>query len=175
MRSLLFTVITFIALTACAEKQPAQKAEATLIDNKGTTIGHASFTQGTQGVVIRIKAKDLSPGIHGMHFHKTGECSDHDHFKKAGGHIDPHSKPHGFFHPEGPHEGNLPNLIVHQDGTAETELYSSLVSLNGENNVPALLDKDGSTLIIHTNEDDHKTQPIGGAGGRIACGVIYSS
>ena len=37
---------------------------------------------------------------------------------------------------------------------------------------PALLDEDGSAVIIHENPDDHITQPIGGAGGRVACGVV---
>ncbi|HBX92207.1 MAG TPA: superoxide dismutase, partial [Hyphomonas sp.] len=36
----------------------------------------------------------------------------------------------------------------------------------------SLLDEDGSALIIHEAEDDHMTQPIGGAGARVACGVI---
>ncbi len=36
----------------------------------------------------------------------------------------------------------------------------------------ALLDEDGSAVIIHEHPDDHLTQPIGSAGGRIACGVI---
>ena len=40
--------------------------------------------------------------------------------------------------------------------------------------MPALLDEDGSAVIIHEQPDDHLTQPIGGAGGRIACGVIVS-
>ncbi|HBJ40113.1 MAG TPA: hypothetical protein DDZ20_04910 [Hyphomonas sp.] len=34
------------------------------------------------------------------------------------------------------------------------------------------MDEDGSALIIHEAEDDHMTQPIGGAGARVACGVI---
>ena len=35
-----------------------------------------------------------------------------------------------------------------------------------------LKDADGSALVIHANPDDHMSQPIGGAGARIACGVI---
>ena len=38
--------------------------------------------------------------------------------------------------------------------------------------MPALLDEDGSAVIIHENPDDHMAQPIGGAGGRIGCGII---
>ena len=36
----------------------------------------------------------------------------------------------------------------------------------------ALLDDDGSALVIHAQQDDHITQPIGGAGGRVACAVL---
>ncbi|WP_368859879.1 superoxide dismutase family protein [Mycobacterium tuberculosis] len=35
-----------------------------------------------------------------------------------------------------------------------------------------LKDANGSALIIHAKADDHKSQPIGGAGDRIACAAI---
>jgi Cu-Zn family superoxide dismutase len=38
-----------------------------------------------------------------------------------------------------------------------------------------LLDEDGSTLIIHEAADDHMSQPIGAAGGRVACGLIEAT
>lgn len=147
-------------------------ASANIINNDGKSIGSAHFTQGTEGVLIEIKVSNLPAGKHGMHFHQMGTCEDMEHFKMAGGHIMPTGKPHGFLHEEGPHEGNLPNLIVHKDGTAHVELYTELVGIKDDSGKPALLDKDGSTLMIHINEDDHKTQPIGGSGRRIACGVI---
>ena len=53
-------------------------------------------------------------------------------------------------------------------------LHAVLVSV-ADGDRPALLDGDGSAVIIHENSDDHLTQPIGGAGGRIACGVILRS
>ena len=37
-----------------------------------------------------------------------------------------------------------------------------------------MLDEDGSAIVVHENADNRMTQPIGGAGGRIACGVIDS-
>ena len=40
---------------------------------------------------------------------------------------------------------------------------------------PGLLDEDGSAVVIHANPDDHLTQPIGGAGGRVGCGVISAT
>jgi superoxide dismutase, Cu-Zn family len=36
----------------------------------------------------------------------------------------------------------------------------------------SLKDADGSSLVIHANADDGLTQPIGGAGDRVACAVI---
>lgn len=141
-----------------------------IINNKGEKIGTIKLRQGTEGILINIKAKDLPPGYHGMHFHKVANCSDHEHFKMAEGHVDPDKKPHGYLNEKGPHEGNLPNLIVAKDGRVEVELYSHMVSLKeGKAN---LLDADGSAFIIHTNPDDHVSQPIGGAGARIACAEI---
>lgn len=149
----------------------AANAVATMINRSGAEIGSAALYQGTDGLIIRLAVNGLAPGVHGMHFHAIGTCEDAaDGFKATGGHVMPLGKPHGYMNPGGPHAGNLPNLIVAADGTANVELHTHLVSLTED---PAnLLDADGSTLIIHENEDDHITQPIGGAGGRIACGVI---
>jgi Cu-Zn family superoxide dismutase len=49
------------------------------------------------------------------------------------------------------------------------EVASESVSLSGDQ---GLKDRDGSALVIHANEDDHATQPIGGAGARVGCAVI---
>jgi Cu-Zn family superoxide dismutase len=34
------------------------------------------------------------------------------------------------------------------------------------------MDADGAALVIHANPDDYRSQPIGGAGDRVACAVI---
>ena len=173
---LTFTAVSLFALlgTAQAKNHIGMQAHSSIVNNAGETIGHAYYTQGNQGVVLEVKVRNLPAGKHGMHFHEVGTCEDHDNFKMAKGHIMPTGKPTGYFYPEGPHEGNLPNLIVAADGTAHVELYTELVSINGYGDKASLLDDNGSTLMIHINEDDHKTQPIGGSGARIACGVIKS-
>ncbi|PSR16072.1 superoxide dismutase family protein [filamentous cyanobacterium CCP3] len=159
-----------VALMACPGSAFALSTQAELIDNSGKPIGTVEVEQGHKGVLVNIQAKDLPPGYHGMHFHAVGDCSDLATFKSAGGHVNPFDTPHGFRNPDGPHEGNLPNLVVAADGTVEVELYSDLVELDAG---PAkLLDDDGTALIIHTDKDDHYSQPIGGSGGRIACAVI---
>ncbi len=147
-----------------------QTASADIISNAGASVGALTIEQGPRGIVINLDVRDLPPGRHGMHFHAVGSCAPMETFSEAGGHIMPKNLPHGFFHPDGPHAGNLPNLIVSADGTAKVELYSNLLML--DQGQGAILDEDGSTLMIHTNPDDHFTQPIGGSGGRIACGVI---
>lgn len=169
MRLVLRVLTCFTFLSPVFADQHDSVTE-TIVNNSGQSIGEVFITQGTEGVLINIKVTGLPPGYHGMHFHTVADCSDHDHFKNAKGHIDPHKKPHGYLNPDGPHEGNLPNLIVAKDGSVEVELYSEMVSLkDGE---ARLLDEDGSALIIHANRDDHTSQPIGGSGGRLACAEI---
>jgi Cu-Zn family superoxide dismutase len=46
------------------------------------------------------------------------------------------------------------------------------VSWKGAGGRPALSDADGSALVFHANADDQTTQPIGGAGDRVACAVV---
>ena len=157
-------------LSASPAFADALSTEADIINNSGITIGTVQVEQGHKGVLVNIQAEALPPGYHGMHFHAVGDCSDLAEFKSAGGHVNPFDTPHGFLNPDGPHEGNLPNLVVAADGTVEVELYSDLVEL--ESGAAKLLDDDGTALIIHTDKDDHYSQPIGGSGGRIACAVI---
>jgi len=131
-----------------------------------------TVTPAPNGVLLRIEAKGLPPGWHGMHFHEKGDCGDSA-FKNAGAHV--HAKTpvvHGLLNAEANDAGDLPNLYVAADGTATVEVYSTLVSMKGEGGRAALLDADGSALVIHASPDDYKSQPIGGAGARIACAVV---
>ena len=79
---------------------------------------------------------------------------------------------HGLLNPDANEAGDLPNVFVAADGTANAEIFTTFVSLGGVDGRQDLTDKDGSAIVVHANADDHKTQPIGGAGARIACGVI---
>ena len=64
-----------------------------------------------------------------------------------------------------------PNIYAAADGEAKAEFFTTLVTVDG-GTMPTLLDDDGSAVVIHENPDDHVTQPIGGAGGRVGCGVV---
>lgn len=167
---LMFFVFATIALHALAE-DAAPTAKAALIDNEGKEMGTASFTQGPTGVLVHIDAKGLTPGKHGFHLHAVGDCSDHDHFKKAGGHLMSEGEAHGILSAK-PHAGDFPNLFVGADGAAKADFFSERIALKEGMNKPALLDKDGAALMIHKDADDYVTDPTGNAGDRIACGVI---
>ena len=52
------------------------------------------------------------------------------------------------------------------------EVFTPFVSLAAGGDKPGLLDADGSALVIHARADDYASQPIGGAGDRVACAVI---
>lgn len=150
------------------------EARAELIDRNRTVVGHAHLQQGPTGVLITIEMNGLPEsaiGWHGAHLHSIGDCSNED-FTSSGGHINPDGKAHGLLHTEGPDNADLPNIYVHSDGSVRAQAFTTKVSLNGENGMPALFDVDGSALVFHDNADDHMTQPIGGAGARHVCGVI---
>jgi Cu-Zn family superoxide dismutase len=117
---------------------------------------------------------ESATGWHGVHLHMIGDCSNAD-FTSSGGHINPSGRSHGLLNPEGPDNADLPNIYVHEDGVLRAQVFTDRVSLNGEYDAPALLDDNGSALVIHDNEDDHSTQPIGGAGARHVCGVVEAA
>ena len=158
-----------LALAAAPAASAADMAAAEIVGTDGAVIGKATFEQTRGGVLVSVEAAGLPPGGHGIHLHAVGACTPD--FKAAKGHINPGKVKHGLRHPEGPDNGDLPNLYVAADGSARAEFFTTRVSVAGAD-MPALLDGDGSAVIIHENPDDHITQPIGGAGGRIGCGVI---
>lgn len=138
------------------------RARARLIDGRGERIGEVFAWQGVKGVAIQLRANSLPAGWHGVHLHMTGDCSDVGAFKASGGHVEGAGGPHGFLHPQGTHGGGPPNIYAYADGTARADFFTASVVLSD------LKDSDGAALIVHAAPDDYQTQPIGGAGARIA-------
>lgn len=144
------------------------RATADMIGATGETIGSANILGGPNGVVIRIELAPgaLTPGWHGLHLHATGDCSDIGTFKASGGHVGKVEGGHGLLNQKGPEGGDIPNIWAAGDGSAGYETFTQLATMAD------LVDANGAAIIIHEGPDDHLTQPIGGAGGRVACGVI---
>ena len=169
MRQVANMLDAIVTLAAAPVTSAADMAGADIVNADGKVIGKATLEQMPTGVLISVDVTGLPPGGHGIHLHATGSCTPD--FKAAGGHINPDKAKHGLRNPEGPDAGDLPNLFAAADGSARAEFFTTRVSVSGGDRA-ALLDGDGSAVIIHENPDDHMTQPIGGSGGRIACGVI---
>lgn len=161
------------AQTAAAVRAPVgATARAALVNGTGGSAGVATFRQGPTGVLIRVEATGLTPGWHGLHLHAVGQCAAP--FQSAGSHIQHAGQtvPHGYLNAEGPDSGDLPNLYVGADGRGFAEVFTSAAGLNEGGPGEYLLDADGSSILIHASPDDYSSQPIGGAGDRVACGVV---
>jgi superoxide dismutase, Cu-Zn family len=168
-------LLTTAASSAAAQvPTPAEvptTARAELVDRDGVRTGNVVLTQTPHhGVLLRIEAWGLEPGVHAIHIHETGRCDPPD-FESAGGHFNPTDAGHGALHPTGMHVGDLLNLHVPADGRVVTERHAPRATLaSGE--TASLLDGDGTAVVIHVSADDYRSQPTGDAGGRVACGVI---
>jgi superoxide dismutase, Cu-Zn family len=164
-------VIAAPALAQAPAGGAVQSHESPIVGLKGEVIGKVAIRSSENATVVRIAimAGGLAPGWHGLHFHSVGDCSDVGQFERAKGHVNHENAQHGLLNPEGPEEGDLPNIYANADGSANAELSSESIVLVGPQ---GLKDRDGSALVIHASEDDHTSQPIGNAGARVACAAI---
>jgi Cu-Zn family superoxide dismutase len=156
----------------------ARDARTLLRDQAGQPVGVVKLTQEAQGkVLVRAVAHDLPAGFHGFHVHAVGECVPP--FTSAGGHYNPGGATHG------DHAGDMPVLLVNDDGSAELRFKTDRFALED------LFDADGSAIIVHAAPDNYANIPdryhshtedvfgpdsatlaTGDAGGRLACGVV---
>ena len=144
-------------------------ATAELQDAAGKRIGVATFTSADSGAYLAVSVAGLPPGEHGVHFHQNGDCTPPA-FTTAGPHFNPAGRQHGLENPEGPHAGDLPNLRVEPDGSADTSFRLAPDLLRS--GAASLLEPRATALVIHARPDDQRTDPSGNSGDRIACGVI---
>lgn len=168
---------TLLAATLLSLALPAAAAEKTVTVNAvsengiGEKIGTLTLMDSVKGLVIDPDLSQLTPGAHGFHIHENPSCAAGMKDGKpsaaaaAGGHYDPtHQAKHAGPRGEG-HRGDLPALMVKGDGTATDKVFAPHLTL---------ADVSGRAIMIHASGDNYSDQPkpLGGGGGRIACGVI---
>ena len=149
-----------------------KRATATLVNAEGAKVGKVILYQWRGKVTVAGRVKGLTAGFHGFHIHTVGRCEGPK-FESAGGHLklDPQSI-------HGAHTGDMPSLLVNQDGTASAVFETDRFTIR------QLRDADGSAVMVHAGADnfanipsrygapDDETKNTGDAGARAACGVI---
>ena len=138
----------------------------------GDAAGTVAITESPYGLVFTPDLNGLPPGVHGFHVHKKASCAPADVNGKptpagaAGGHYDPQKTgKHGAPWGDG-HLGDLPALYVNAEGNATNPVLAPRLK--------KLDELKGRALMVHAGGDNHADhpEPLGGGGGRIACGAI---
>lgn len=143
-------------------------ATAMVRDTAGRDLGTLTLAETGDRIQVTGTLRGLAPGPRAIHVHAVGQCEPP--FESAGPHWNPTSRQHGTENPQGPHLGDMPNLQVGADSTANVSVTTPPgATLRGAN---GLLDADGAAVVVHAGADDYRTDPSGDAGGRVACGVV---
>lgn len=131
--------------------------------------GEVQFNQLRDVVEITANIFNLPPFMRGdgpavspfgFHIHDGGSCAygtGEMPFPETGLHYNPDGRPHG------DHAGDMPSLFPTKTG----RVYMSFI--DDRFTVGEII---GKTVVIHQSPDDYITQPAGGSGTKIACGVI---
>jgi superoxide dismutase, Cu-Zn family len=176
----LFSLAGALVLSMSTGVRAADNPVATIRIEGPGILGQAKLVEFAPGFVrvdVRVNAdpRVLTPGLHGIHFHAIGSCaSGAAPFSEAGGHFDPgpfsSSLPVEANHPY--HLGDLPNLVVDQQGRGRLRTITSRITL--VDSPTTIFDADGTAVIIHELTDQIAAGGTGPqtGGGRLACGVI---
>ena len=163
-------LVVLFGLWGCNEmtsvQQPGADAVAVLIATDGNDAeGVVRFARIDAGVRIMAEIKRLSPGLHGFHIHRFGDCRAPD-AVSAGEHFNPQASRHGGPESEHRHAGDLGNLSADAQGVAIVDRVAPLIQIDGPDSII------GRSVIVHADPDDLTSQPSGASGVRLACGVI---
>jgi Cu-Zn family superoxide dismutase len=166
-----FAGVLVIAGCATMTMAPSGPSAVALLEaTKGNaTTGTVNFMQKGDKVVVTARVSGLAPGAHGFHIHEKGDCSSGDGMS-AGGHFNPHGKPHASPAGADRHAGDLPMLQADGSGNAALTVEVDAITVGS-----GAADVVGRAVIVHKDPDDFTTQPTGNSGARVACGVIRKS
>lgn len=169
------SLVALSSLVACSSEGPIDPpaareilATASMLNATGDQIGDAILSNKEGTISIELSVTDLEPGERAFHLHSIGECVAPG-FTSAGGHLNPFEREHGSLNPQGQHLGDLPNLMIGEDGSGSTIFEFS----GGTPELAELIfDEDGTAVMLHAGPDDYLSDPAGAAGPRVACGVL---
>ena len=162
----------------------------------GNPAGNVRFSRSDDGnVLVSARLRGLTPGFHGFHVHSVGVCDREA--TDPGGNPSPFLSTGSHYNPvatntHGAHSGDMPALLVMQDGTAVLRFKTDRFTLR------ELRDDDGSAVIVHAGPDnlahipattstgaeryhshsenvfgaDSASKATGDAGARFGCGIV---
>ena len=173
MRKHLLAVVLIAAalsMTACDEPGTVTMY-AINADGVGAPMGKVKVSENPHGVLFTPNLSGLTPGIHGFHIHENPDCGPAEKDGKmvpglaAGGHYDPANTGKHLGPYEEGHLGDLPALYADADGRSTTPVLAPRLKIQ---------DLAGRSLMIHAGGDNYSDspKPLGGGGGRVACGTI---
>ncbi len=169
-------VLTFAALsfTGVARAQITVQMYAVSDEGRGALLGTVVISDEAHGLAFTPALTGLPPGLHGFHLHENASCEPAVEDGKpvaalaAGGHYNPGgSNMHGSPLRDG-HLGDLPALNVDAEGNSNEPVQAPRLAL-------AVVSM--RALMIHAGADNYADEPapLGGGGGRIACGIVQQS
>ena len=131
--------------------------------------GTAKFVDVANGLGAHVEVENAAPGLHGVHIHEKGDCTDPK-AASAGGHYNPAKGSHH----GGPattvrHGGDLGNIEVGPDGKGVLDVVVPDVTEAGPDNGVV-----GRAIVVHEKADDLQSDPAGNSGARIGCGQIIA-
>jgi len=134
-----------------AASEDSEEFSFPILNADGIKIGTIEIgAKSGGGIDIEVNVSSLISGSHAMQFHAIGRRDAPD-FKGSGGHYNPSNIP------DGEHAGDMMNVDVSADGTGKFKVTTDKVSLKGSS-FPALMEDDGTALIIHAGADDYTSQ-----------------
>ena len=139
-------------------------------DGIGDSIGTVTIEDTEYGLMLTPDLTGMEPGAHGFHVHENANCEplevngQQSAAAAAGGHYSPEGTDfHGGPYGEG-HLGDLPILMVDEEGAATTPILAPRLKVS---------DLQNRALIVHEGGDTYFDNPkLGGGGPRIACGTV---
>ena len=175
MKAQVMTLVAVIIAAGLGTANAAsERVSMSLIDANGVgkKIGTLRLSDSKGGLRIAPRLAGLPAGDHGFHVHVNPNCGPGDGPNgppaaglAAGGHYDPaNTGKHLGPQAEG-HKGDLPVLTVDSTGRARKVLVAPHLTV---------ADLKGRSIMIHAGGDNYSDQPapLGGGGGRIACGAL---
>lgn len=118
---------------------------------------------GAAPLMLNVTMTGLPAGQHGFHVHEGMDCA------MPGEHWNPTMSSHG--DPTAPaterHRGDLGNVTADASGNVQISLRDSMLGRDRS--------YIGKVVVLHSMQDDLKTQPSGASGDPVACGVIEAA